>query len=103
MNAGTKPSNADLKAIFCALLALLVIFHVGNALRGRGHFRDIHLGAALHYAQTKIHTADTVIAGCNPTDTPTIQELPVWQMAAGLAFKLFGAWWGWANIVSLAL
>jgi hypothetical protein len=104
MNAGTKPSNADLKAIFCALLALVAVFHVGSALRGHGDFRDIHLGAALHYAQTKIDLADTVIVGFNATGTPTIQELPVWQMAAGAAFKLFGAsWWGWANVVSLVL
>src|ERR1039458_5363469 len=103
MNTGTKPSNADLKAILCVLIALLLAFHVGSALRGHGDFRDIHLGTALHYAETKIDLADTVIVGFNATGTPTIQELPVWQMAAGLAFKLFGTWWGWANIVSLAL
>jgi hypothetical protein len=39
MNAGTKPSNADLKAIFCALFALVIAFHVGSALRGHGHRR----------------------------------------------------------------
>ena len=103
MNAVTKPTNTDLKAIFCALIALVVVFHVGSALRGRGEFRDMHLGAALHYTQTKIDLADTVIVGFNATGTPTIQELPVWQMATGLAFKLFGTWWGWANIVALAL
>src|SRR5208282_3109587 len=31
------------------------------------------------------------------------QELPLWQMAAGLAFKWFGPWWGWANVVALVL
>jgi hypothetical protein len=104
MNTGTKPSNADLKAIFCALVALVIAFHVVSALRGHEHFRDLHLGAALHYAKTKIDLADTVIVGFNATGTPTIQELPVWQMAAGFVFKIFGtSWWGWANIVSLAL
>ncbi len=102
MNTTTK-SNNDLKAILAALIVLVIAFHVGSALRGHGQFRDIHLGTALHYAQTKIDLANTVIVGFNATGTPTIQELPVWQMAAGLAFKLFGTWWGWANIVALAL
>jgi hypothetical protein len=99
----TTKSNADLKAIFGALIALVIAFHVGSALRGHGQFRDQHLGTALHYAQTKIDLADTVIVGFNATGTPTILELPVWQMAAGLAFKLLGPWWGWANVVALAL
>ena len=103
MNTGTKPSNADLKAVLCALIALTVAFHAGSALRGHGQFRDMHLGTALHYAQTKISLADTIIVGFNATGTPTIQEFPVWQMAAGLAFKLLGPWWGWANLVSLGL
>jgi hypothetical protein len=103
MNAESKPSNTDLKALFCAMIALVVVFHVGSALRGHGDFRDIHLGTALHYAQTKIDLADTVIVGFNATGTPTIQELPVWQMVAGLAFKLLGPWWGWANLVALGL
>jgi hypothetical protein len=103
MNSGIKPSNADLKAILCALVALLLVFHVGSALRGHGQFRDQHLGTALHYAQTKISLADTIIVGFNATDTPTIQELPIWQAASGLAFKLLGTWWGWGNVVSLAL
>ena len=103
MNSGTKPSNADLKAILCVLIALLLAFHVGSALHGHGQFRDIHLGTALHYAQTRISLADTVIVGFNATGTPTIQEFPVWQMVAGLAFKLLGPWWGWANLVSLGL
>jgi hypothetical protein len=103
MTIGTKPSNGDLKAVLCVLIALLLAFHVGSALRGRGQFRDIHLGTALHYAQTKISLAETIIVGFNASGTPTIQELPVWQAAAGLAFKLLGTWWGWGNVVSLAL
>jgi hypothetical protein len=103
MNTGTKPSNADLKAVLCVLIALTLAFHIGSALRGHGQFRDIHLGTALHYAQTKISLADTIIVGFNATGTPTIQELPVWQAAAGLAFKLLGTWWGWGNVVSLVL
>ena len=99
----TKTANTDLKMILGALTALVIVFHVGSAWRGHGQFRDIHLGTALHYAQTKVSLVDTVIVGFNATGTPTIQELPVWQMAAGLAFKVLGPWWGWANVVSLAL
>jgi hypothetical protein len=103
MNSVTKPSNADLKAVLCALIVLTLAFHIGSALRGHGQFRDQHLGTALHYAQTKISLADTIIVGFNANDTPTIQELPVWQAATGLAFKLLGTWWGWGNVVSLVL
>lgn len=103
MNDTTKPSTTGVKLLLCVLVAVTVAFHLGAARHGHGLFRDIHLGTALHYAQTKIDLADTVIVGFNATGTPTIQELPVWQMAAGLAFKVFGPWWGWANVVSLAL
>ena len=103
MSNGTKSSNADLKAILCALIALILTFHIGGALRGHEQFRDIHLGTALHYAQTKISLANTIIVGFNATGTPTIQEFPVWQAAVGLVFKLLGTWWGWGNVVSLAL
>ncbi len=44
------------------------------------------------------------MVGFNATGTPTAQEFPVWQAAAGLAFKVAGStWYGWANIVSLLL
>jgi hypothetical protein len=106
---GTAPESArtsastDLRLLLGVLTALVVIFHLGSALRGHSQFRDIHLGTALHYAQTHISLANTLIVGFNATGTPTIQEFPLWQMAAGLAFKLLGSWWGWANLVSLAL
>jgi len=103
MNVETKPSNNDVKGIFSVLVFFLVAFHIFSALHGHGPFRDIHLGTALHYAATQIDLADTVIVGFNATGTPSLQELPVWQMAAGLAFKLLGPWWGWANVVSLLL
>ena len=104
MNDNPKSANNDLKALLLALVAVMVVFHAGLALKGHGLFRDIHLGTALHYAQTKISLADTIIVGFNATNTPTFQEFPLWQMAVGLAFKLLGAhWWGWANLVSLLL
>lgn len=103
-NSPRPPANVDVKCLLAAFLALVVAFHLGLALKGQGLFRDIHLGTALHYAQTKIDLKDTQIVGFNATGTPTIQELPVWQMVTGGLFKIFGThWWGWANLVSLVL
>lgn len=95
--------HQDLALILFCLISLVVIYHIGTSLKGQGRYRDQHIGTALHYAATRFDLQHTVIVGFNATETPTIQELPVWQMAAGLAFKLLGNWWGWANIVSLVL
>jgi hypothetical protein len=95
--------NRDVALILLALAGLVVFFHVATALKGHGRYRDQHIGTALHYAATQFDLPHTVITGFNATDTPTIQELPVWQMSAGLAFKFLGTWWGWANVVSLLL
>jgi hypothetical protein len=103
MNQNTPPRNRELAAFLILLLGLVISFHMATALLGHGRYRDQHLGAALHYAATRFDLKDTVIPGFNATGTPTILELPVWQMAAGLAFKWFGPWWGWANLVSLIL
>ena len=93
--------NRDVVWILSALIGCIVCYHIVTALKGHGHCREQHLGTALHYAATKIDLAHTVIVGFNATETPTIQELPVWQMAVGAVFKAFGTWWGWANVVSL--
>jgi hypothetical protein len=95
--------NRDLAWLTAGLAALVVLFHIGLALKGQGRFRDQHLGAALHYAATRIDLQHTIIPGMNVGDSPTIQELPVWQAAAGLVFKALGTWWGWGNVVSLLL
>lgn len=95
--------NRDVTMIVALLIGFIACYHIGTALKGQARFRDQHLGAALHYAETKISLANTIIPGFNATETPTIQEFPVWQMAVGAAFKLLGTWWGWANIVSLLL
>ena len=95
--------NRDLAVLLFALAGLVVIYHLGTALKGEGRFRDQHLGTALHYAATRFDLEHTIIVGFNATDTPTIQEIPVWQMAAGLAFRFLGPWRGWANVVSLLL
>lgn len=98
-----SPSNRGLALLVAGLLALVVAYHLALAAHGYGRYRDQHLGVALHYAQTHISLKETVIPGFNVSATPVIQEIPVWQAAAGAAFKLFGTWWGWANVVSLAL
>jgi len=103
MTPATPARNNDLKAVLILLVAAVVFFHLATALTGHGRFRDIHLGAALHYAQTRIALSNTVIVGFNATDTPTIQELPVWQAVTALVFKALGTWWGWGNVVSLLL
>lgn len=95
--------HRDLVYVLLCLVGLIVVYHVGTAIKGHGAYRDQHLGTALHYAATKIDLKHTIIIGMNATETPTILEVPIWQMATGVVFKLFGTWWGWGNIVSLVL
>ena len=102
MNPG-RQNNRDLALLLAGLVGLLAVFHIGLALKGYPLFRDQHLGTALHYAATRIDLQHTIIPGFNANDTPTIQELPLWQAACGLVFKAFGTWWGWANLVSLGI
>ena len=84
------------------LSGLIVAFHLGNALVGRPLARSLHLGPALEYARGPIDLLRPVMVGFNATGTPTAHELPLWQAAAGLAFKATGStWYGWANLVSL--
>jgi hypothetical protein len=86
-----------------ALFAMIVLFHLASARAGYPHFRDIHLGTALEYAKGSIDLMRPMIVGFNASGTPTPQEVPLWQALAGLVFKLLGTWWGWANVLSLAL
>jgi hypothetical protein len=79
----------------------IAAFHLGCAVKGRSIYRDIHLGAALEYSKGSIDLLKPIIVGFNLNRAPTPQELPIWQAAAGLAFKLFGPWFGWANLISL--
>lgn len=102
-NEFSSEKNRGLTFILWALIALTASFHIACAFKGHARYRDQHIGTALHYAATQFDLQHTIIPGFNASDTPTIQELPVWQMATGLMFKLFGTWWGWANIVSLLL
>jgi hypothetical protein len=90
-------------AVLVVLLLAAVAFTLAGAVRGFPAYRDIHLGTALHYAQHGLGLDRTMIVGFNANDSPTLQEFPLWQMLVALAFKAFGAWWGWANVVSMLL
>jgi hypothetical protein len=82
----------------------IVAFHFISALVGFPAFRDSHLGTALLYAAGPINLLRPIIVGFNLNGTPTLLELPIWQAAAGLMFKLaHSTWYGWANITSLLL
>ena len=84
------------------IFGLVVVFHLGSALLGKPLFLGSHLGTALEYARGPINLLRPVIVGFNATGTPTAPEFPLWQAAAGLAFKATGStWYGWANLVSL--
>jgi hypothetical protein len=100
----TEVSCRPLKLLVAILFAFIVAFHIGLALTGKSIRRDSHLGTALEYAHGPINLLQPMMVGFNATGTPTAQEFPVWQAAAGLAFKATGStWYGWANIVSLLL
>jgi len=95
---------APLRTLVVALFGLTVLFHLGCALAGRPIYRASYLGTALEYSRSSIDLLRPVIVGFNANGTPTVQELPLWQAAAGMAFKItHSTWYGWANLVSLAL
>ncbi|HEV2208625.1 MAG TPA: glycosyltransferase family 39 protein [Verrucomicrobiae bacterium] len=102
----TGHSPAPLPSLFplvLAFMALIACFHIGSALVGKPLFRAIHLGTALEYAHGPLNLLKPIIVGYNANGAPAAQELPLWQAAVGLAFKLFGTWYGWANVVTLLL
>jgi len=85
-------------------LCCIVVFHLGSALAGRSLIRASHLGTALEYSARPINLFRPLIVGFNATDTPAALELPLWQGATGLVFKVaHSTWYGWANLVSLIL
>lgn len=85
-----------------ALFAVIVCLHIGSALRDMALIRASHLGVALNYGRDGIDLLKPMMPGFNANGVPTAQEIPLWQAAAGLAFKLTGSeWYGWANLVSL--
>lgn len=97
----SRPPVSFLVAI---LFALIAAFHIGSALAGRSLFRAIHLGTALEYAQGSVNLLRPIIVGFSANEAPVAEELPLWQAAAGLSFKLtHSTWYGWANVVSLLI
>ncbi len=97
-----KPRTNPLPLLPAFLFALIVLFHIGNAIQGKSFYRALHLGTAVEYSRGSINLLEPVVVGFNATGTPTAQELPVWQAAVGLVFKLaHSEWFGWANLVSL--
>ena len=100
----TERKNDHLLIAATALFfAMIVVFHLASAKAGHSHYRDQHVGTALWYAKNGVDLMNPVIVGFNATDTPTPQELPVWQALAAVVFRIFGPWYGWANLLSLAL
>lgn len=95
--------NRDLMILTVGLCLLICVFHLASAWAGHSLFRDQHLGTAIEYAKGEIDLLRPVIVGFNATNTPTTMEIPIWQALAALAFKTFGFWYGWANLVSLML
>lgn len=99
---GNKTFN--LAPVVAVLLGLIVAFHLGNAFVGKSLIRASHLGTALAYAHDGIDLLKPVIPGFNAAETPTAQELPLWQASVALAFQAtHSTWYGWANLVSLIL
>ena len=83
---------------------MITVFHLASTLKGYPAFRDIHVGTALEYAKGRIDLLRPVVVGFNATGTPTVQELPLWQAATALVFKVtHSTWFGWGNFVSLIL
>lgn len=98
-----RQDNRLLIAAAALFFALVVVFHLASAKAGHSHYRDQHLGTALDYAKGGVDLLHPVVVGFNATGTPTPLELPVWQALAALVFRVFGPWFGWANLLSLAL
>ncbi len=98
----TRP--VSLLPLVLAFLFCITVFHLGNAVVGRSFIRASHLGTALEYASGPINLLRPVIVGFDAKGTPAALEFPLWQAATGLLFKLTNStWYGWANLMSLAL
>ena len=103
--APANPVKApSLRCLVVVFLGLIIAFHLGSAGLNKAFLRASHLGTALEYARGRIDLLHPIIVGFNATGTPTAQELPVWQAAAAMAFRVaHSTWYGWANLVSLLL
>jgi hypothetical protein len=84
-----------------ALVLCICAYHLIGSGLGYNDYRDQHLGTALEFAKNRINLLRPVIVGFNANNEPTPQELPVWQALTAVLFKMFGIWFGWANVASL--
>lgn len=99
-----QSKSGPLVLLAALLLGLIATFHLGLALTGRSMYRPTYIGTALEYARHGIDLLNPVIVGFNAGNTPTLQEFPIWQALTALAFKITQSrWFGWGNVVSLAL
>jgi hypothetical protein len=100
----TFQKSENLVYVLLAVLFIAAIaFPLLCALKDFPIYRDIHLGTAIEYSKSGISIHNTRIVGFNASDTPTIQEFPVWQMLVAWALKTLGPWWGWANVISILI
>ncbi len=83
------------------LFLVTISFHLVAAKMGWRIYRDQHLGTALEYAKGRIDLLNPRVVGFNANQAPTPQEVPLWQATAAVLFKVFGHWFGWANVASL--
>ena len=94
------------RLLICAVVgffALITLLHLASAWAGHSFYRDQHLGTALEYARGQIDLLHPRIVGFNANDVPTLLEFPLWQGLAAAVFKVAGLWFGWANLLSLAI
>ncbi len=98
-----RQNNLLLITAAALLFALIALFHLASAKAGHSHYRDQHLGTAIEFAKSGIDLLGPVVVGFTATGTPTPLEVPFWQSLAALMFRSFGFWFGWANLLSLAL
>ncbi len=99
-NENARPIPLPWLAAF--FFAGIIAFHLGGALAGKSLYRPIHLGTALEYSRGPVNLLKPVLLGFNANGSPTAQEFPIWQAAAGGVLKFTRTeWYGWANVTSL--
>ena len=104
MKSANGGSDRLLAMMGIVFFGAIIGYHMLSALAGYPAYRDSHLGTALQYANGSINLLRPIIVGFNANGTPTLLELPIWQAAAGLMFKIVhSTWFGWANLTSLVL
>lgn len=102
MNDDGHDSSRMLTWLAGACLLGILALHIYFAAGGNPIHRDQHLGTALEYAKQGVDLLHPVIVGFNATQTPTPQEVPLWQAVTAWALRWGGGWWGWGNVLAWA-